>query len=241
MLKEEFLCIIPAKGASTRLKKKNIIPLCGKPMIYYTIDAARKSGLFRDIYVSTEHAEVKKISESLGAVVPYKRPRELSIDPAGVVDVCLHMIDYLESRRKFYETLFILLPTSPLRTAADIRSSLKAYNSSKAKVLMSVSEYEHTPFAALKMDGKGFLAPYFPAYIGKKSQEMPKAYRPNGAITILDIEEFKRQMAYYFYPMSAYVMPPERSVDVDNPIDLKFAEYIMGCGEKDKKETSHKS
>ncbi len=232
MLKEEFLCIIPAKGASTRLKKKNIIDLCGRPLIHYTIEAALKSGLFKDIYVSTEDDEVKAVSESLGTVVPYIRPEELSRDPAGVVEVCLHMIEYLESEGEHYETLFILLPTSPLREVSDILSALEVYRGSEAKVLMSVSEYDHSPFAALKLDEKNFLSPYFPEHILKKSQEMPKAYRCNGAITILDIEEFKKKKSYYFYPMASYKMPWERSVDVDNLNDLKLAESLMDCSRK---------
>jgi N-acylneuraminate cytidylyltransferase/CMP-N,N'-diacetyllegionaminic acid synthase len=228
-LKRELLCIIPAKGASTRLKRKNIIDLCGKPLIYYTIEAARKSGLFKDIYVSTEDTEIKTIAEAFGAVVPYLRPEELSRDPAGVVDVCFHMIEYLEEKGEHYKTLCILLPTSPLRTESDILSALETYGASEAKVLMSVLEYEHPPFAALELDDKSFLSPCFPDYIELKSQETPKAYRSNGAITIIDIEEFKKQRRYYFYPMSAYIMPWERSVDVDNYSDLKLAEFLMGC------------
>ncbi len=233
MLKEQFLCIIPAKGASTRLKKKNIVSLCGKPLIFYTIDAARKSDFFKDIIVSTDDEEIKAVSESFGAVVPYKRPEKLSHDPAGVVDVCLHMIEYLEEQGRHYEVLFILLPTSPLRTELDIMSAFEIYKGSAAKVLMSVSEYEHTPFAALKLDDSGSLSPYFPEYIGMKSQEMPKAYRANGAITIIDIKEFKKQRLYYFCPMAAYIMPWERSIDVDNYNDLKLAEYIISYKQKD--------
>jgi CMP-N,N'-diacetyllegionaminic acid synthase len=232
MLSENLLCIIPAKGSSTRLKRKNIAMLCGKPMIAYSIEAARDAGIFDEIFVSTDDEEIKNISESLGAVVPYKRPEALSRDPAGVVDVCLHMIEYFEKNGKFYETLFILLPTSPLRTAEDIISALNVYRKSGVKVLMSVSEYAHPPFSALKLDNNGYLTPYFPDYINLKSQQMPKAYICNGAITILEVSEFKRKKNYYFYPMAAYIMPREKSVDIDNTIDLKFAQYLMSsCNE----------
>ncbi|WP_347272938.1 acylneuraminate cytidylyltransferase family protein [Candidatus Kuenenia sp.] len=230
MLSEEFLCIIPAKGTSNRLKRKNIAMLNGKPLIAYAIDAAKKTGIFKEIFVSTEDDEIKRIAEDYGAIVPYIRPEYLSKDPAGVVEVCLHMINYLEGIGKFYKTLFILLPTSPLRTDADIISALNNFATSDAKVLMSVSEYMHTPFAALKADDRGYLSPYFPKLINLKSQKMPKAYICNGAVTILDITEFKMQKNYHFYPMASYIMPWERSIDVDNEIDLKFAEFIMKVG-----------
>lgn len=226
---EEYLCIIPAKGTSTRFKKKNIADLCGRPLISYSIEAAKKSGLFKNVYVSTENEEIKRISESLGAVVPYIRPYELSKDPAGVVDVCLHMIEFLEGEGKHFRTLFILYPTSPLRTESDIISAFEIFKASNTKVLMSVSEFEHTPFASLKVDDRGLLSPYFPEYIGLKSQEMPRAYRANGAIIILDIQEFKKQRKYYFFPVSAYIMPWERSIDVDNYSDLIVAQSILNC------------
>lgn len=221
------LCIIPAKGASTRLKRKNVVNLCGKPLLYYTVENAKKSKLFADIYVSTEDDDIKKVAESLGAIVPYKRPEELSHDPAGVVDVCLHMIEHLEREGKEFETLYILLPTSPLCTHGDILAARDIFNSSEAKVLMSVTEYDHTPFSALALDEEGFLTPHFEEYIAKKSQEVPRAFRCNGAVTILDIEEFKRQREYYFYPLVSYVMPFDRSVDIDTAEDLKLAEYLL--------------
>lgn len=224
---EDYLCIIPAKAASTRIKKKNIVDLCGRPLIYYTIEAAKASALFKDIYVSTEDDKVKTIAESFGAIVPYKRPEELSRDPAGVVEVCLHMIDFLEKKGKLFKALCILLPTCPLRTAEDIHLAVETYHVSDAKVLMSVSEFNHSPFFSLRMDDKGMLSPYFPEFITKKSQEIPKVYRCNGAITILDMAEFKRQKRYYFYPMASYIMPLEKSVDIDTYIDLKLAECIM--------------
>ena len=115
-MKKEFLCIIPAKGGSMRLARKNVADLCGRPLISYTIEAAKKSGLFEEVYVSTEDEEIAEVSRSFGATVPYKRPAELAKDLAGVVDVCLHMIEYLEQKGKSFATLFILLPTSPLRS-----------------------------------------------------------------------------------------------------------------------------
>jgi CMP-N-acetylneuraminic acid synthetase len=227
VLSGERLCIIPAKGASTRLRRKNAAELRGKPLIQYSIEAARASGLFREVHVSTEDAEIQRLAESLGAVVPYVRPEELARDPAGVVEVCLHMLEFLEARGGRFRTLVILLPTSPLRTAEDVAAAVAAYEASGAKVLMSVSEYEHTPFAALRMDGAGLLSPYFPEHSGKKSQQMPRAYRPNGAVTVLDAAEFQARRSYYFYPMASYLMPRERSVDVDDAGDLVLAESIL--------------
>ncbi len=222
-----ILCIIPAKGGSTRFPQKNIALLNGKPLLSYTIDCAQKSHLMTDIVVSTEDESVKNIAEKYGVTVPYLRPSKLARDPAGVVEVCLHMIDFLERKGKKYQTLIILLPTSPLRTELDITSAYELYKKSNAKFLMSVSEYSHSPFSALKKDSNNILHPYYPEYVRLQSQRHPKSFRANGAIHIVDVEEFKLTKSYYSNPLVAYTMPNERSIDIDHELDLKFCEFLI--------------
>ena len=223
------LGLIPAKGGSTRLLRKNIIELGGKPLIQWSIDVAHESGVIDSLVVSTEDDEIASIANSLGAEVPFIRPKELARDPAGVVDVALHALSALNKDGKAFDKLIILLPTCPFRTANDIRNALTLFEDRNGKYLMSVSQYGHTPFAALDLK-ESYLTPFFTTYIGKKSQEMPAAYRANGAIHVLDVCSFKKTKSYYSSPLLGYVMPHSRSIDIDTEEDLNFAQFILKEG-----------
>lgn len=223
------LCLIPAKGGSTRLRRKNILPLGGKPLIAWAIEAARQSGVIDRLVVSTEDEEIAAVARQWGAEVPFMRPPELARDPAGVVDVALHALEELRRQGEEYRNLVILLPTCPFRMAEDIRAACALFQEKGASFLMSVSRYEHTPFAALRLDGGHLLTPYFPQYIGRKSQEMPVAHRANGAIHVLDVAAFEAARSYYAQPLVGYEMPRERSVDIDTEHDLRLAESLLAA------------
>lgn len=227
MERKRILGFIPAKGGSTRLAKKNIRALAGKSLLAWTAEAARGSGLIDRLVISTEDEEVAAEARRLGIEVPFMRPPELARDPAGIVDVALHALSVLEASGDSYDTLVILPPTSPFRNAQDIIAAHKLFFDSRSGFLMSVSAFSHTPFAALALDGQGILTPYFPEHIGKKSQEMPSAFRPNGAIHILDVPSFKRTRDYFSPPLVGYVMPRERSADIDTEDDLREAEASL--------------
>lgn len=221
------LGVIPAKGGSTRLAHKNIASLGGKPLIAWAAAAARASGILDRLILSTEDEQVAETARQIGINVPYMRPVELARDPANVVDVALHALDQLEAMGERYEVLVILLPTCPFRTADDIREAFALFRRRDEGSLMSVSEFDHTPFAALAVDEDGLVSPYFADYFGRKSQEMPVAYRPNGAIHILDVARFRETRSYVAPPVLAYPMPRERSVDIDTMADLRFAESLL--------------
>ena len=224
---EKVLGLIPAKGGSTRLAKKNIRQLAGRSLLAWTAEAARASGVIDRLIVSTEDDEVAAAAREIGLEVPFMRPPELARDPAGVVQVALHALDMLEAAGELYDSLVVLLPTCPLRTAADIRSAYELFIERKRPFLMSVSEFEHTPLAALGPTEDGRLEPYLPQYFGRKSQEMPKAYRPNGAVHVLDVKAFRRARSYVAQPLVGYVMPRERSFDIDTEDDLRAAEFHL--------------
>lgn len=220
------LGLIPAKGGSTRLRRKNILPVGGKSLLEWTVDAALESGVLDRLVLSTEDDEIARLGRDAGADVPFMRPPELARDPAGVVDVALHALGELSELGEHYTTLVILLPTCPLRGADDIRAATRLFAEKQASFLMSVGPYDHTPFAALQLDKDGLLHPYFPEFTGRKGPEMPAAFRPNGAIHVLDVEAFRRERSYFAQPLVAYVMPAERSVDIDSAMDLAVAEAV---------------
>lgn len=221
------LGLIPAKGCSSRFARKNIRYLGDKPLLAWAAEAARDSGVIDRLILSTEDREVADIAESFGIEVPFLRPKELASDPAGVSDTALHAVEQLEALGEHFRTLVILLPTCPLRTAEDIRAAYHMFLQKNRPFLMSVSEFSHTPLAALQQSADGTLDPFMPQYFGRKSQEMPPAYRPNGAIHVLDVEAFKRERSYLANPLVGYVMPLERSIDIDTEEDLKAAELRL--------------
>jgi len=220
------LALIPAKGKSTRLPRKNIINFCGKPLLAWTVQAALDTGLFEDVIVSTEDKEIAEVAKTFGANVPFIRPEKLAVDPAGVEVVALDALERLEVLGKNYDTIVILLPTSPLRVASDIEEAVALFRSKNAVSLMSVSEYDHSPYSAYEDDGRGYLKPIFKEMNRLKSQELPKAYRCNGAIHILNVAFFKQEQSYTCSPLLKYVMPRDRSVDIDSIEDLRFAEFL---------------
>lgn len=229
MKNSKILCLIPARGGSKRLPRKNILLLKGKPMICYTIEAAVKSEVFDDIYVSTEDEEIAEISKGCGAEVIH-RPKELAGDLNTVVEVCLHAIEFLKSLGKEYEILTVLLPTSPLRKAEDIRRAFEIFLSGEdSSFLMAVTDYLYDPFQALK-EIEGYLAPVFPEYVKKKRQELPKVYVDNGAIYITKISEFVKYKTFYGPKLMKYYMPFERSIDVDTEIEFRLAEFFLEEG-----------
>ena len=228
----DLLILIPAKGGSTRLKRKNILPLAGKTLLQRAVEDAVNSGLSNDIVVSTEDKEIAELAISYGAHVPFTRPEELAIDPAGVEQVALHALDELSQQGQTYKTLMILLPTCPLRQADDLKLGYEMFVSAGGKFLMSVAEYEHSPFSAWTLNEDNTATPVFEQYYRLKSQVLPKAYRCNGAIHILDVAAFQETQCYTSSPLMTYIMPRERSFDIDTKEDLLEAEAYLEAKNK---------
>ena len=224
-----ILGLIPAKGGSTRLPRKNVLPVGGRSMLARAGDALRDCGLCQRIVVSTDDEAVADIAREQGLAVPFLRPAQLARDPAGVVDVALHCLQTLREAGEEYDVLLITLPTSPFRTADDLRAAYALYQARQAKFLLSVSAFDHTPFAAMRVD-EGVASPWFTDYFGRKSQAMPAAFRPNGALHVLDVPAFEAARSYFGQPLYAYEMPWPRGIDIDTPADLAMAEALVQIG-----------
>lgn len=221
------ICLIPAKAASTRLKKKNLLPLKGTPLLAYPILAALESGIFGDeVVVSTESEEIRDTALRYGAKVPYVREEKLAHDPYQVIDVAK---DFFEKNPAYnvFKTMCIMLPTAPLVLPDDIRKAFDIYEKNKLKYLMSVTEFEHNALRAVFVR-EDLIEPLFRDSIMNRSQELEKTYRINGAIIITDVQDFIKTGTYFNYPLGAYIMPPERSIDIDTEFDYKMAQLIIG-------------
>jgi CMP-N-acetylneuraminic acid synthetase len=223
------LGLIPAKAGSTRLPRKNLLPVGGRSLVEWAVRAARESGLCDRVFVSTEDAAVRAEAERLGLDTPFLRPPELARDPAGVVEVALHALDEWGRRGEPFDTLIILLPTCPFRTAEDIRAAMDIYRRSGTGFLMSVSRPAQSPLTAQVLCD-GLLSPLHPEWLfrtgAKAGADLPVMVNANGAVTILDVARFRRVREYYVYPLAAYEMPRERSVDIDTEEDLRYARFL---------------
>lgn len=222
------LAIVPARSGSKGLPDKNIMPLLGKPLMTYTIEAAVKSGLFDTIHLSTDSEQYAEIGRKYGAEAPFLRSPQNSGDAASSWDVVLETLEAYEHRGTAFDKVMLLQPTSPLRTMEDIRNAYQTMCEKRAFTVISVCEAEHPPiWSNVLPDSKcmdGFLA----QTASKQRQASPKYYRLNGAIYLLDVGHFKVQRGISYDADSyAYIMPQERSVDIDGPLDMLIAETLL--------------
>jgi len=222
---KKIICIIPARGGSKSIKKKNIVPLHGKPLLTYTIQAALDSRLFNYLIVSTEDKEISKIARNAGALI-HDRVKELSRDDVGVIQVCLNIIETYEKKGLVFDYICILLPTSPLRTSEDIKKAFEKLKKSNANGIIGVTDYEIPPFWALK-EKNGYVSPYFGQKYMVRRQNLPEVFVDNGAIYIYKIDIFKKEKKWFCSKLIHYKMPREKSIDIDEIFDLKLAEFIL--------------
>jgi CMP-N-acetylneuraminic acid synthetase len=230
MGENKILCIIPARGGSKRIPKKNIVKLQGKPLVNYTIDAALESNVFNKIVLSTEDVKIKKIALNTGIIV-HDRKKELSKDNIGVLQVCNNIIEDFEKKREVFDYICILLPTSPLRTSEDIKQAFEKLKNSDANGIIGVTDYNIPPFWALK-EKRGYVYPYFGQRFMVRSQELPEVFVDNGAIYIYKLDVFKKENTWFCSKLISYKMPRIRSVDVDEDFDLKIADFILSNHKK---------
>lgn len=221
-----YLVVIPARGGSKGIPRKNIKPFDGKPLIYYTIDTARAVCNDEDICVSTDDAEIISVVEEYGLKVPFVRPAELATDTAGTYEVLLHALDFYEKKGNHYDALVLLQNTSPFRTAEHLKEALKLYTPD-VDMVVSVKECAANPYyCVFEENGEGFL------HVSKgdgtiyRRQDAPRVYEYNGAIYIINPESLKKQHMHQFKKRVKYVMDEMSSFDLDTMTDWKIAEMI---------------
>lgn len=220
------LIVIPARGGSKGVPRKNIKVLGDKPLIQYTIDAAK--GVFDDefICVSTDDFEIKSVVEQLGLKVPFLRPNELASDTAGTYEVLLHAIEFYEKAGYYPDTLVLLQATSPFRTSHHIEEALKQYDTT-CEMLVSVKETKSNPYYVLREENQeGWLVKCKEGNFIRR-QDCPKVYELNGAIYIIDVATLKSKTLQNFTKIKKFIMDEKSSHDIDNPIDWLVAEALI--------------
>ena len=227
-MRDDVLIIIPARGGSKGIPRKNIKPLNGKPLIHYAIDTARAVTTDENICVSTDDMEIKSVVELYGLKVPFLRPEELSTDTAGTYEVLLHALDYYEKQGKHYQAVLLLQTTSPFRTADQVKEALSLYDQSNADMVVSVKECPANPYYnVFEEDENGYL------HVCKgdgnifRRQDAPKVYEYNGAIYIMDAHTLKRTHMHKMQNRVKYIMDAKSSFDLDTLQDWQMAEMML--------------
>lgn len=223
------IAIIPARGGSKRLPNKNILPLDGKPLIVWTIEAALDSQLFDMVLVSTDSQDIADISISAGAMVPFLRPVELASDTATTNDVVSHMVKWVEAEHDVVELVALLQPTSPLRDADNIKDAMKLYEEKNAASVISVCELDHPIQYCNRLPSDRSMNGFISVTENKRSQELEPYYRLNGAIYIFARRFVGALSEIYSDGAFAYVMDKNSSVDIDDEFDFKMARFIKSC------------
>lgn len=224
---KNILVIIPARGGSKGIPKKNIKELNGKPLIYYSIDIARGITSDENICVSTDSDDIKEYVEKYGLKVPFKRPAELATDYIGTNEVLLHALKFYEDQGKKIDSILLLQPTSPFRKVQHIIEAYKLY-SNELDMLVSVKETAANPYYnCFEEDQNGYLVISKGDGKLERRQDVPKAYEYNGSIYIINPQALKEKGLAGMKKIAKYEMDAFYSVDLDTMFDWKLAELMI--------------
>lgn len=230
MTRPRILGLIPARGGSKGIPRKNLAFLCGRPLVYYTIRAASQSSRLTRTVLSSDDPEIMQLGREQGADVPFPRPPELATDWATSSQVAKYTVEAVEAEEaKRYDYVCLLEPTSPLRTASDIDAAIGILLNSQADAVVSVFRIEAPhPIKTLIITG-GQLKPFFPSRWRPNlvRQELEPVYAVNGAVYCVKRDVLVQSTSFWGSSAIPYIMPAERSVNVDTWVDLKLAQALM--------------
>ena len=225
-----ILCTICARGGSKGVKNKNIKELNGKPLIAYTIEQAKVSGLFEHIVISTDSDDIANVAKQYGAEVFFKRSKEMASDTAGKLDV---IKDAFKRSEEYYNRTFDYLidldATAPLRSVEDIINSLNQFEENDNDNLITAMPSRRSPYFNLveqDKNGKVYLSKNLDNAVARR-QDAPKSYDMNASIYIWKREVILNEKSLFLEKTGLYVMPEERSIDIDTELDYKFVEFLM--------------
>jgi pseudaminic acid cytidylyltransferase len=223
---ENNLCLIPARGGSKRIPRKNVLPLNGVPLIGYSILAAKNAAIFDEIIVSTEDEEIKKVALSYGVKVD-DRPHDLAGDNVTKVTVVKEFLSRELNRNK-YSTITALLPTCPFRTAQHLKEAFEIFKSNKdVPFLIGVTEYDFPIQLSLSpMNDYKMKITFENGYSVTRSQDIEKRFHPNGAMYMATVEAFIQKGTFFNEIMSTYKMSALNSFDIDYPYQFEIAEIL---------------
>lgn len=222
--------IIPARGGSKGIKRKNLKNFNGKPLIAWTIEVARRVSLIDRLVVSTDDKEIADVAQNYGAEIPFMRPDEISQDKTpGIVPV----LDVLK-KVPGYDEVLILQPTSPLRTAGDIKNIIRLGKLKKASAIVSVTEAQKHPYWSFRLNKSSHLIPLVKGSSNIQRQDLPKAYCLNGALYWGKTDWVIQNETFVTNETLSYIMPKTRSIDLDTIFDWQLGEFLMSKNHEQK-------
>lgn len=231
--------LITARGGSKGIPRKNITPMGGKPLLAWTVEAALRSQKLDRVILSTDDEEIAQVGLRYGAEVPFMRPAALAKDDSDHISVVDHAVSWLARHDNAHpEYIMVLQPTSPFRTAQDIDAAIQLAEQNQAVAVLGVSEVKDHPYLSKRILPDGTLTEFVTASISiayPRRQALPPAYAPNGAIYLNRCDSLARDRTFFPPGTYAYIMPPERSLDIDSPWDLYLAELICRAGASDER------
>ncbi|WP_235839219.1 acylneuraminate cytidylyltransferase family protein [Clostridium sp. Marseille-P2415] len=222
-----FLGIIPARSGSKGIPDKNIREINHKPLMAYTIEAGKKSGLFDQLLVSTDSENYAEIAKQYGASVPFLRPKELASDQAATKDVILHAIKELSEQGKTFDYFMVLQPTSPLRNETHILESADLLLKKNGDAVIGVCRTEPVSHLAVPLTETGEIKAGFPDKRPARRQDFPPEYRINGALYLVSANIFLKYGSFYAGRTLPYFMNAIDSIDIDDEFQLKIAELLL--------------
>lgn len=226
MVDHKILFVIPARGGSKGIPKKNIKLLDGKPLIVYALEVARKFTSDENICISTDDEEIISVVESFGYDVPFRRPPILASDTAGTYEVLIHAIEFYETKGLSFDTLVLLQPTSPFRNYRHIQEALELYSTS-LDMVVSVKESHANPYLTIVEENEeGLLQKSKPSNFTRR-QDAPKVYEYNGAVYVINVQSLKNSPINQFTKVKKYVMDELHSIDLDTPMDWAYCEFLI--------------
>lgn len=232
----KILAIIPARGGSKGVPRKNIIDVCGKPLIYYSIEPALKakaSGIIDEVIVSTDDDEIADISRRYGASVPFLRPSEISNDKAKSVELMIHAYDFFWSKEVVFDSILLLQPTSPLRTYEDIEKAVSIFKDNDAVSLISCYKANIHEYNLYHKSGDWAIGLNPKHNFGIRRQEIEDLYVRNGAFFLVKSDYMQKEKKPFDEKPAMYVMPYERSINIDTMEDIEYArEYLKAKDEE---------
>lgn len=229
-LGKSILGFIPARAGSKGVPGKNIKILAGKPLIAYTIESALTSNVFDCLIVSTDGEDIARVAREFGVDVPFKRPAELATDTAKSMDALQHAMAWCEDQGRHFDWIMNLQPTSPLRNSKDIVEACALMIQRRARAVVSVCEVDHHPLWSNTLPDDRCMENFIrPEIASANRQSLPIYYRLNGAIYLAEWKFLRLQNSWYGKDTYAYIMPKDRSVDIDTTIDFALAEALLRC------------
>ena len=229
----KILAIVPARGGSKGLPRKNVRLLAGKPVIAWTIETALACRSLHRIIVSTDDEEIAQIAKEYRAEVPFLRPAELAQDDTPDLPVFQHTLSWLATHQDYHPDIVVWLrPTTPLRVVEDVEGAIQLLKETDADCVRSICLAEHHPYWMKRLDSNR-MVPFINGIDEQKyyrRQLLPPVYRLNGAVDVIWCRTVAEKASFFGGDICGYVMPAERSIDLDSELDFALAELLLQRG-----------